>query len=159
MQNNTQWTNWSKEEFIHSCLIMINYHRLASVCETLHINFYKSKDEIDQLLNNFHKLNIKKTEEQSSLFETISLMNSGKEVSTYSRKKKKSEDVKIEGNILNNISFNLNEIQFTKHINQFCTAYQDFDCYEQELLSALVINLNLFRNLIGLITDTIYLKI
>lgn len=145
-----QWTNWNKEEFIHSALIMIEYHRLASVCEALKIKFFKSKEEIDIVINQFHNLNIIKTEEQHNLFDTITSMNFGKEVQ-YSRKKKKSEDFnsKFNGNNQGKTYNEIDDATFTKHINKFCTAYQDFDVYEQDQLSALVYYFLYKRNLIG----------
>jgi hypothetical protein len=65
-------------------------------------------------------------------------MNSGKEVA-YSRKKKKSEDLTSTSNDndLTKRDSGINE-RFLKHINKFCTTYQDFDVYETDHLSALV---------------------
>jgi hypothetical protein len=122
------------DEFIHAAAIMINFHRIAAIAESIkytlkedntseqkvdntnHINI--NPDEKDKLYNNLLKMNVEESEEDNN-----------------TKPRKLSDDEKV--NIVYKLD-NLNTSDFSKYISNFCTLYLDFDSYSDNLLSSYV---------------------
>jgi hypothetical protein len=122
------------DEFIHAASIMINFHRLAAVSESLR---YKLKEDI----NEQHTENIiaYNPEEKDKLYNNLLKMNDEEE-NEDKEFRKLSDEEKID--IVYKLD-NLNTSDFSKYISNFCTIYLDYDSYSDNLLSSYVKVFNL----------------
>lgn len=137
---NSSKDRWSREEFVHASLIMINFHRIANIVESLRPN-------VNEIINSeFDKLNLLNNyddEEKKKLFNNIQMLNEEDTGEFKVNNRKSSEDDKI--NSLNN-SFTSeveNSDSFQKHISNYCTLYLDFDTHSDNFHSAIVKLINI----------------
>lgn len=123
---------WNRDEFIHAALIMVNYHRLASIMESFRFDIGENKQNIE-----LEKLNLVNydSEEKTKLFNNIQSMNEEEKEMDKPKKRKFSEDDKF-NNSFNHDSDSAEDFQ--KHLSNFCTIYLDFDSHSDKLHSALV---------------------
>jgi sestrin len=124
---------FSKDEFVEASLILINYHRLASITESLKI---KIKDKIQDNENTKIALNTVNVdlEGKNKLYNNLIEMNEEKENEKTSNRKFSGDDVKI-------MSYNdegIKTVKFEKYISNYCTLYIDFDNYSETKLSSFV---------------------
>jgi hypothetical protein len=145
---------WNRDEFIHAALILINFHRLAAIVESMkitilddtYINQRGSDDNI--FINNIvdYSLNNKGDKSQQTrnsvqkdgkikLYNNLVEMNEKHEESEIKNERKYSlEDMKfvIDENEVNNL--------LRSFISNHCTLYMDFDSYSDNYLSNMVCN-------------------
>jgi hypothetical protein len=135
---------WNVNELMHAILIMIQFHKIAIIVESLKIQL--NKDTFSSKLSNDVK--------DESNFKQKLIMNLEKIIS---EDQDDNQIITIEGDLEINdpCKINLTESKFTKHINTFCNVYHDFDPHSEEYRSYLV-NIYNNRNLIGKIKATIF---
>jgi hypothetical protein len=135
---------WHINELIHAVLIMTNYHRLASIVESMRLNVKDEEDGknlIDELKeckirnsnssedNNYKKIIISELEEINKS-ETTGL--------TYTHQRKPSEEKFIKLNSSVESILNDSTKDFSKHISKYCTIYLDYDSHSEEYNSLIV---------------------
>lgn len=147
----TTKNGWNRDELVHAALIMINYHRLASIVESLKISFVEiptskslessfslDKEGKTNLYNNLVEMN----EEDEAMSEVVNEKNANKKID------------KNEGNLVDKIrnsqldkEFVDSKIQedkdrfkntFDIYISDYCTLYLDFDVYSDNPISNMV---------------------
>jgi hypothetical protein len=148
-------SRWNMDEFIHASSILIFFHRLSSIVESLRYSFNN-----DMLKNNIGKVkesdDIKyHTEDKKKLYNNLLEMNEEKE-RVVDNKTKYSDEKNTSINY--NIDNVIDSEPFKKYISNFCTLYLDFDTYSDTFQSSVVLLL-LYRILITLIRVIIYYQI
>lgn len=140
--NTPNKNSWNRDEFVHASLILINFHRLAAIAESLKICIC---DKSSNDLNNINEPVIKSsnfgtTDGKKDLYNNLIKMNEeGDKQFKKCDKEITSDDIKIIYNHDDMIPI------FEKHISNFCTLYLDFDNYSETPLSSIVffkINVN-----------------
>jgi hypothetical protein len=126
-------------EFIQAAAIMINFHRLAAIVESLR---YTLKEDIGEQQN--ENIITYDPQEKEKLYNNLLKMNDESE-NDEKKGRKLSDDEKVD--IVYKLG-DLNTNDFSKFISNFCTIYLDFDSYSDNLLSSYVTCFN-FRNLTG----------
>jgi hypothetical protein len=145
---------WNRDEFIHAALILINFHRLAAIIESMKITILddsiinerqKENTSEDNVIDETASDNYFKEDNQSKSYENLQRdgkiklynnlieMNQKLEVNENKNERKYSlEDMKFvcEGNEMNNL--------FRNFISEYCTLYMDFDSYSDNYLSNMV---------------------
>jgi hypothetical protein len=110
---------------------MINFHRLATVAESLRYSLKEDISVTDDNVNNA----IYNKEEKDRLYNNLLKMNDEEE--TVEKKFRKLSDDEKEST-QEKFNVNLNIEGFNKYISNFCTVYLDFDSFSDNLLSSLV---------------------
>jgi hypothetical protein len=145
---------WNRDEFIHAATIMINFHRLATIVESMRITLRdesslneinKCKENIDARLckshlqenksyeNNDIDIDNSQKEGKIKLYNNLVEMNEKHDVADLKNERKYSlEDMKFvnDGREFNNVLRNF--------ISDYCTLYMDFDSYSDNYLSNIV---------------------
>jgi len=141
---------WNRDEFIHAALILVNYHRLAAIVESMKItllddSIIKERSTEYISFDDASSDNYFKEENQIKSFETLQRegkiklynnlieMNEKQEDKENKNERKYSlEDMKFvyEGNEMNDL--------FRNYISEYCTLYMDFDSYSDNYLSNMV---------------------
>jgi hypothetical protein len=117
------------DEFVHASAIMITFHRLAAVVESLKYTLNETNSESNS--DNVIQYN---PEEKDKLYNNLLIMNIETETAE-NKVRKLSDEEKID--IVYKLD-NLNTSDFSKYISNFCTIYLDFDSYSDNLLSSYV---------------------
>jgi hypothetical protein len=142
---------WSREELVHASLIMINFHKLAAIMESLKFSFaevstsggfvtrsnsstmisqLEQREGKNKLYNNLLEMNV--NDEKSN----IKNQNESKDKNQIEGRKRtfsKGEDVKIDYYIEKETNS-----EFDSYISNFCTLYLDYDVYSETPLSIIV---------------------
>jgi hypothetical protein len=145
---------WNRDEFIHAASIMINFHRLATIVESMKImlldesTINERQKEFNKFMGNIDENNCddkvkdnkntsiidnSKKEGKIKLYNNLIEMNEKHQVTELKNERKYSlEDMKFvnEGKEINNILRNF--------ISDYCTLYMDFDVYSDNYLSNIV---------------------
>lgn len=126
----TAKNGWNREELVHAALILINYHRLASICESLKLEI-SGKAVSDNMHISKSAIN---TEGKTKLYNNLIEMNEESEKEEKQNARKLSgDDPKI--TILEE---NKDTHIFDKYISNHCTVYLDYDNYSDTPLSNIV---------------------
>lgn len=134
--------SWNRDEFVHASLIMINYHKLASIVECLRVKFLDSDEGNSNSHNASHKKHVKHMsidlESKNKLYNNILEMNEEKEEGE--KGNFKLEDVKIPTTeyLESNENNKIESPEFEKYISNYCTVYIDFDNYSENRMSSFV---------------------
>jgi len=160
--NKYETSGWSLNELTHAVLIMTNYHKLASIIESLNIELIDENDENKLKLKNDQD----KKSEDSKILKYISEGNvkdtiileledinktMEKHSTIFDPGRKFSDEYKT-FKIPSLLDGSLCKKEFDKHISNYCTVYLDFDSHSEEYSSYIVINqadFLIFRSLIG----------
>lgn len=156
---------WSHEELVHACLIMINYHRLALVIESLKFSFaevstgggyvnrsnssnilvsqYEQKEGKNKLYNNLLEMNFYDEKIESSNINQIGNQTEIKDNHLNGvgvrRCFSKGDDVKIDYYKDEDLDIGKERYsEFEVYISNFCTLYLDYDFYSETPLSIIV---------------------
>jgi hypothetical protein len=119
-------------EFIQAVLIMVQFHKLALITESLHVSFLPLEEKEENNANNeiINSWDIK--QKLLNNLEIINLEETGQQ-----NQQRKSCDFS-EGD-LTDLKHVLEENKgFNKHIHSFCNVYHDFDPHSEEYRSYLV---------------------
>jgi hypothetical protein len=127
---------WSMDEFIHASSILIFFHRLSSIVESLRYSFNN-----DMLKHNIGKVKESEDikyhrEDKNKLYNNLLEMNEEKD-RIVDRERKYSDEKNTSVNY--NIDNVIDSEPFKKYISSFCTLYLDFDTYSDNFLSSVVI--------------------
>jgi hypothetical protein len=115
-------------EFIQAILIMIQFHKLAIVTESLNIHFCASLEEKES------SNNVCTSELKLKLLKNLELINL--EETTGSGHRKSCDFSETD---LSDLKQTLEDDKgFSKHVNSFCNMYHDFDPHSEEYRSYLV---------------------
>ena len=132
-------SRWNMDEFIHAAAIMINFHRLAAMVESLRYSF--NYNYISEEIRNFDiKKNISyNTDDKNRLYFHLKEMNE-------ENQKKVDKVRKLSDENTTNLNYNIENVissePFSKFISNFYTLYMDFDPYSDTLLGNIVIYYN-----------------
>lgn len=128
-------------ELLEAILILINFHRLATILESMRFsyNFFRSNSDENEKISE-EKPDELKSNNLITILETLN----GEENDVINKIPRKTSDENENENVSSskfNCSFENKEPveDFSKHISNFCTVYLDFDSYSDEYLSCLVI--------------------
>jgi len=147
--NKSETIGWSLNELTHAVLIMTNYHKLASVIESLGIELIDLDDENRLKMKN----DLQKTNEDSKILKYISegnvknsIISELEDINKTNDKpnfetdssRKFSDEYKVK-----KVPSHLETIlspnkEFSKHISNYCTVYLDFDSHSEEYSSYIV---------------------
>jgi len=171
----TEKNGWNRDEFIHAALILINFHRLAAIVESIKITIIddayinQGRKDGNIFINNIvdygSNNNCDKSHQTSNsaqkdgkikLYNNLVEMNERQEESEMKNERKYSlEDMKfvIDENEVNNL--------LRSFISNHCTLYLDFDSYSDNYLSNMVCNYLFIiqRILIGITKGVTYFRI
>jgi hypothetical protein len=170
--NKYETSGWSLNELTHAVLIMTNYHKIASIVESLNIELIDENDENKLKLENDQD----KKSEDSKILKYISegnvkdtIISELEDINKTLEKpsiifdpgRKFSDEYKTI-KISSLLDGNLCKKEFDKHISNYCTVYLDFDSHSEEYSSYIVIIRKIFlnfRNSIGKIMARTFSKI
>lgn len=171
----TEKNGWNRDEFIHAALILINFHRLAAIVESIKITIIddayinQGRKDGNIFINNIvdygsnnncdksHQTSISAQKDgKIKLYNNLVEMNERQEESEMKNERKYSlEDMKfvIDENEVNNL--------LRSFISNHCTLYLDFDSYSDNYLSNMVCNYLFIiqRILIGITKGVTYFRI
>jgi hypothetical protein len=125
-------TYWNINELVQAILIMVQFHKYALICESLHIHFVTLCEEVEECkLDDVHvDINIKE-----KLLKNLEIIN--QEENGYVKQPRKSCDFS-EIDLVDLKQILEEGKAYNKHIHSFCSVYHDFDPHSEEYRSYLV---------------------
>lgn len=130
--------SWSREELLHAASIMMFYHKLATITESIKFKIVESHGLLPQRTPSFSSTEAKEEREgKINLYNHLLQMNEETEETEeikikVERKFSNGDDPKIVYFIEDDHS------QFNSFISNHCTLYLDFDAHSDNILSNLV---------------------
>jgi hypothetical protein len=151
----TNKNGWNRDEFLHAALILINFHRLAAIVESLKFNLVDEiRDSVNISLSKIDSSIISEEEKSitSTIFDEMKNMNYDTEGKTklYNNLMEMNESNDENGK-KNPRKFSGDDVKivyekdiekdylFRNFISNYCTLYLDFDSFSDSLLSNLVL--------------------
>jgi hypothetical protein len=147
--NKYETNGWSLNELTRAVLIMTNYHKLASVVESMRLDIIEYIDENEMKIRNDQQ---KKSEDSKILkyinegnvkkiiiSELEDINKSKDEPNTDPIRKFSDENKNSRSKYSSPLDNLLASKDFTKHISTYCTVYLDFDSHSEEYNSYIVI--------------------
>jgi hypothetical protein len=126
---------WSREELLHAAIIMIYYHKLAAITESLKFKFVENSGILPVRTPSFSSSDAKEEREgKLKLYNNLLLMNEETDESKIKieRKFSNGDDPKIVYKIEEEHSL------FNNFISNYCTLYLDYDAHSDCTLSNMV---------------------
>ncbi len=118
-------------------MILTNYHKLATIVESLAIAI-RDKDEHSEEKED-HKLKYLKEEiDKKQIINELETINQTIHKEEQSISRKTSEDLNLKLN--SSLDCILSCHDYSKHISNYCTVYLDFDAHSEEYKSYIVNN-------------------
>jgi hypothetical protein len=119
-------------EFIQAILIMVQFHKMALITESLKIHFCQHIEEEELEHHELKHDPIKKL----NLLKTLEIINQEGEESEKRLPRKSCDFSEVDMSDLKQIVED--DKVYTKHIHSFCNVYLDFDPHSEEYRSYLV---------------------